>query len=99
MIVDAALIAAARSYDFGRLIALLDDAILLDDALSPTLLEAIDFVLRQQLPSGLFCAQFVEPSLRAHPSARKVAEAVATSLRRYAARLRVAEQMIVTATV
>jgi hypothetical protein len=88
MIVDAALIAAARCYDLGRLIALLDDAILLDGALSPTLLEAIDFVLRQQLPGGLFCAQFVEPTLRADPSARKVAEAVATSLRRYAVRLR-----------
>jgi hypothetical protein len=87
IIADCTIIHAVRAYDLPKLLAALDEAIKITGPLSSTVLEAIDFLIRQQLFDGVIGVHFVVPANRASRAAIEVTEVIGDRLRIYAARL------------
>ncbi len=77
---DTLLIEAARQYDLAVFAATLAEASRLDTPASPTFLEAIEFLIRQQMPSGALGAPFVTGENLRSPAAAEITAGLAQSL-------------------
>lgn len=79
---DALIIHAARDYQLPVLVSALLDRADSHLPLSPTVLEALAFLTRQQLPSGAIGAHFVVPDNFQSPAAAEITQSIASCIAR-----------------
>lgn len=79
---DALIIQAARDYQLPVLVSALLDRADSQLPLSPTVLEALAFLIRQQLPSGVIGAHFVVPDNLRSSAAAEITQTIASCIAR-----------------
>jgi hypothetical protein len=87
VLADAVIIHAVRIYDIPRLLVGFDEALMLPFPLSPTVTEAVGFLLHQQLPDGAIGAHMLVMENRHSAAGMSVTLSIAERLAAYTARI------------
>ncbi len=83
VLADSAIIHSARNYDLVSLLKAIDEAMTLPFPISSTVVEALDFLARQQLANGAIGAHFVVPGNLNSPSAGHITNGIVDRLEIY----------------